>query len=461
MPNVVNLARRTPATHMLVVRHRDRPGVLAHVFNHLRQANLNVQETENIVFEGAEAAVARINLDGEPPSSLCSDHQERTTPTSRSAGRRTLAFSKLGLSHDMNRIHNFSAGPAVLPLEVLEEAQRNLLALPGVGMSILEISHRSKTFDDIIQGCEADMRTLAKIPSNYKVLFLQGGASLQFSMVPMNLLPAGGSADYIVTGAWGQKAVKEAKRVGGVKIAGTTEAEQLQARAGAGGADARSGRGLRPHDVQQHDLRHRVALAARDRQACRWSSDMSSDIFSRPVDVAKYALIYAGAQKNLAPAGVTLAIIREDMLKRSPAVAAHDAQLRGARREPVDVQHPAGVRDLRHAAGDDVAAEERRARGDGAAQPRKADTLYAEIDRTGYYRGHAQKDARSRMNVTFRLPSEDLEKKFAKDATAAGLDGLKGHRSVGGMRASIYNAFPEAGVDALVDFMQEFERKNG
>ena len=152
------------------------------------------------------------------------------------------------------------------PLEVLEEAQRDLLALPGVGMSILEISHRSKTFDDIIQGCEADMRTLAKIPSDYKILFLQGGASLQFSMVPMNLLPAGGSADYIVTGVWGQKAVKEAKKVGAVKIAGTHRGRQLQARAEAAGAEARPGRRLRPLHVQQHDLRDGVALAARHRR---------------------------------------------------------------------------------------------------------------------------------------------------------------------------------------------------
>src|SRR6267142_2407289 len=194
------------------------------------------------------------------------------------------------------RIHNFSAGPAVLPVEVLEEAQRNLLELPGVGMSILEISHRSKTFDDIIQGCEADMRTLAKIPADYKVLFLQGGASLQFSMAPMNLLPPGGSADYIVTGVWGQKAVKEARKVGAVKIAGTTEAENFT------GVPAQK-------DLKLDPDAGKVALV----------SDMSSDIFSRPVDVGKHALIYAGAQKNLAPAGVTLVIIREDMLKRSPA----------------------------------------------------------------------------------------------------------------------------------------------
>jgi phosphoserine aminotransferase len=358
------------------------------------------------------------------------------------------------------RIHNFSAGPAVLPVEVLEEAQRNLLELPGVGMSILEISHRSKTFDDIIQGCEADMRTLAKIPADYKVLFLQGGASLQFSMVPMNLLPPGGSADYIVTGVWGQKAVKEAKKVGAVKIAGTTETENFT------GVPAQKDLKLDPDAAYVHMTSNNTIYGTEwhwlpDTGKVPLVSDMSSDIFSRPVDVGKHALIYAGAQKNLAPAGVTLVIVREDMLKRSPAslhtmlsyaVHAENQSLYNTPPVfPIYVMRLVMTWLLKN--GGLEAMAERNAR--------KAGKLYAEIDRTGYYRGHAKKDARSRMNVTFRLPSEDLEKKFAKEATAAGLDGLKGHRSVGGMRASIYNAFPEAGVDALVDFMKEFERKNG
>src|SRR6478672_5121483 len=216
----------------------------------------------------------------------------------------------------MTRIFNFSAGPAVLPLEVLQEAQRDLVSLPGVGMSVLEISHRSKPFDEIIQGCEADMRTLAKIPSNYKVLFLQGGASLQFSMVPMNLLPAGGSADYIVTGVWGQKAVKEAKKVGTVKIAGTTEADGFKS------VPAQKDLTLDPDAAYVHMTSNNTIYGTEwnwlpDTGNVPLVSDMSSDIFSRPFDVAKHALIYAGAQKNLAPAGVTLVIIREDMLKRS------------------------------------------------------------------------------------------------------------------------------------------------
>jgi phosphoserine aminotransferase len=359
-----------------------------------------------------------------------------------------------------SRILNFSAGPAVLPLEVLEEAQRNLLALPGVGMSILEISHRSKTFDDIIQGCDADMRTLAKIPKDYKILFLQGGASLQFSMVPMNLLPSGGSADYIVTGAWAQKAVKEAKKVGGVKIAATTEGGHFT------GVPRQQDLTLDPDAAYVHMTSNNTIFGTEwhwlpETGHVPLVSDMSSDIFSRPVDVAKHALIYAGAQKNLAPAGVTLVIIREDMLKRSPAslhtmlnyaVHAENASLYNT--PPVFAIYVMRLVMTWLLKNGGLEAMDKQ-------NARKADTLYAEIDRTGYYRGHAKKDARSRMNVTFRLPSEELEKKFAKDATAAGLDGLKGHRSVGGIRASIYNAFPEAGVDALVAFMKEFEKKNG
>src|SRR5687767_9070933 len=193
------------------------------------------------------------------------------------------------------RVFNFSAGPAVLPVEVLEEAQRDLVALPGVGMSILEVSHRSKTFDDVIQGCEADMRTLAKIPSSYKILFLQGGASLQFSMVPMNLLPAGGSADYIVTGVWGQKAVKEAKRVGIVKIAGTTESENFTR------LPTQKELTLDPNAAYVHMTSNNTIYGTEfhwlpETGGVPLVSDNSSDMFSRPIDVGKHALIYAGAQ---------------------------------------------------------------------------------------------------------------------------------------------------------------------
>jgi phosphoserine aminotransferase len=358
------------------------------------------------------------------------------------------------------RIFNFSAGPAVLPMEVLEEVRDNLMSLPGVGMSVLEISHRSKAFDEIIQGAEADIRTLAGIPDGYHVLFLQGGASLQFSMVPMNLIPAGGSADYILTGAWSQKAVKEAKRVGTVKIAGSTESEKFTR------VPKQQELTLDPNAAYLHYTTNNTIFGTEyhdvpDAGAVPLVADASSDIFSRPIDVSKFALIYAGAQKNLAPAGATLVIIREDMLARTPATL------------PTMLQYPVHVENgsmyntppvftiyvmrlvlawLLKQGG--LAAMDQK-------NDRKAGKVYAEIDRTGFYRGHAQKDSRSRMNITFRLPSEDLEKKFVKEATAAGLDGLKGHRSVGGLRASMYNAFPEEGADALVQFMREFEKNNG
>jgi phosphoserine aminotransferase len=360
----------------------------------------------------------------------------------------------------VTRIHNFSAGPAVLPLDVLEEAQRNLLALPGVGMSILEISHRSKPFDEIIQGCEADIRTLANVPENYHILFLQGGASLQFSMVPMNLLPPGGSADYIVTGAWSQKAVKEAKRVGAVTIAATTEADNFAR------IPEQRELTLSPEAAYVHMTSNNTIFGTEwhylpDAGGVPLVSDTSSNMFSRPIDISKHGLIYAGAQKNLGPSGVTLVIVRDDLVQRSPASLATMLQYKvhAENKSLYNTPPVFGVYIMRL-----VIAWLVKRGGLAAIEKenlRKAEKLYAEIDRTGFYRGHARKDSRSRMNVTFRLPAEELEKKFAKEATAAGLDGLKGHRSVGGLRASMYNAFPEAGVDALVEFMREFERKNG
>jgi phosphoserine aminotransferase len=358
------------------------------------------------------------------------------------------------------RIHNFSAGPAVLPVEVLEQVQRDMLSLPGVGMSVLEISHRSAPFDDIIEGCEADLRRLAGIPDGYHVLFLQGGASLQFSMVPMNLLPPGGSADYIVTGVWAQKAVKEAKRVGTVKIAGSTEGENFSR------VPKEQELKLDPGAAYVHYTTNNTIYGTQshytpDTGSVPVVADASSDIFSRPIDVGKYGLIYAGAQKNLAPAGLTLVIIRDDLLKRTPSTLPTMLQY-GVHVENKSMYNTPPVFAiyvmrlvlswLLKQGGLEAVAR---------MNARKSDKVYAEIDRTGFYRGHAQKDSRSRMNLTFRLPSEDLEKKFVKESTAAGLDGLKGHRSVGGLRASMYNAFPEGGADALVQFMQEFERRNG
>jgi phosphoserine aminotransferase len=360
----------------------------------------------------------------------------------------------------VTRIFNFSAGPAVLPVEVLEEAQRDLLALPGVGMSVLEISHRSKPFDEIIEGCEADLQKLAGIPDNYHVLFLQGGASLQFSMVPMNLLPPDGSADYIVTGVWSEKAVKEAKRVGTVNIAATTKEGNFR-RVPQQAELTLDARAAYVHFTTNNTIYGTEWHYVPDVGDVPLVADASSDIFSRPLDVSKYGLIYAGAQKNLAPAGVTLVIVRDDLAKRSrsslPTMMQYGVHVENRsmyNTPPVFAIYVMRLvlKWLLKEGG--LESIERR-------NIRKAQKLYAEIDRTGFYRGHAQTDCRSRMNVTFRLPNEALEKRFAAEAASAGLDGLKGHRSVGGLRASIYNAFPETGVDALVAFLRDFEAKNG
>jgi phosphoserine aminotransferase len=360
----------------------------------------------------------------------------------------------------VQRIYNFSAGPAVLPLQVLEQAQRDLVALPGVGMSILEISHRSKTFEAILAQTEADLRALGNVPASHKVLFLQGGASLQFSMVPMNLLTSGSTADYIVTGGWAQKALKEAQRVGSINVAASTEAENFSR------LPRTDELKLTPNAAYVHFTTNNTLFGTEWKEEPAVGdvplvADTSSDMFSRPIDVAKYGLIYAGAQKNLGPSGVTLVIIREDLLSRSskslPTMLSYAVHVENG--SMYNTPNTFGIYlmglVLKWAIAEGGLGEIAK------RNQRKAAKLYAEIDRSGFYRGTAAKDARSLMNVTFRLASEELEKAFVKESTAAGLDGLKGHRSVGGMRASIYNAFPEEGVDALVEFMREFERKHG
>ena len=360
----------------------------------------------------------------------------------------------------VHRVYNFSAGPAMLPVPVLEEAQRDLVALPGVGMSVMEISHRSKTFESIIQAAEADMRELAGIPANYKVLFLQGGASLQFSMVPMNLLTAGTTADYIVTGDWGKKALKEAKRVGSTHVAASTEEGNFKRIPNQGELS------LTPNAAYVHMTSNNTIHGTEwhwvpDVGNVALVCDSSSNMFSRPIDVGRFGLIYAGAQKNLGPSGVTVVIVREDLLARSAESLPTMLNLRTQAENGSMYNTPPtfGIYILRlvlrwlKGLGGLAAIEQ--------VNIRKANALYAELDRSGFWRPHADKDSRSRMNITFTLPSEELEKAFVKETTAAGFDGLKGHRSVGGIRASIYNAFPEEGVTALVQFMKEFERKHG
>ena len=358
------------------------------------------------------------------------------------------------------RVFNFGAGPAVLPEPVIEQIRDHLPALPGVGMSVLEISHRSPAFDEILAAAEANIRALAGVPDDYHVLFLQGGATLQFSMVPMNLLPADGTADYLLTGSWAVQAAREAEKFGSVRVAATTAAEGFRRLPAAAEID------LSPAAAYVHATTNNTIAGT------QWPAmpdvgdrplvvDASSDILSRPIDVAGHGLIYAGAQKNLGPAGVTVAIVRPDLVERGPSslpkLLRYATYVQGGSRPntpPVFAIYVVSLVTawLRDQGGLEAAA---------ARNQRKAATLYAAIDRSDFYRGVAEPDSRSRMNVTFRLPTPELEKRFAQEAEAAGLAGLKGHRSVGGLRASIYNAFPEAGVDALAAFMTEFERVHG
>jgi phosphoserine aminotransferase len=360
----------------------------------------------------------------------------------------------------VERVYNFSSGPAVLPLPVLEQVQRDLVALPGVGMSVMEISHRSSTFEAIIGQAEADIRRLAGVPDGYRILFLQGGASLQFSMVPMNLLTEGTTADYINTGSWAEKAVKEAKRVGNGHVTGLPDGalfDRIPTDAECEFTPGAAYVHMTSNNTIEGTQWHRLPASG----DAPLVNDASSDIFSGPIDISRYGLIYAGAQKNLGPSGVVLVIVREDLLARSTkslhtmlnyAVQAENGSLYNT--PPAFGVYVLGLVMQWLLANGGLPAI-------AAVNERKAGKLYAELDRTGFWRPTAQADSRSLMNVTFRMANEELEPVFIKESTAAGFDGLKGHRSVGGMRASIYNAFPEAGVDALIDFMRDFERRNG
>jgi phosphoserine aminotransferase len=357
------------------------------------------------------------------------------------------------------RIYNFSAGPAVLPEEVLLEAQQNLYMLPGVGMSILEISHRSKTFDAIINNARNGIKTLYGIDDNYEILFLQGGATLQFSMIPLNIMPPQNKADYIVTGTWAKKAVKEAKRVGTVNIAASTEEENFVR------IPRQEELKLDPEASYVHFTSNNTIFGTEWKSEPAVGSvplvcDMSSDFFSKKVDVSKYALIYAGAQKNIGPSGVVVVIIRKDMLERS-SENLHtylSYKVHAENGSMYNTPNTFGVYII-----DLVCKWLNKIGGLEAMYKRnleKAELLYNTIDESdGFYRGTVQKDCRSLMNVCFRLPTEELEKKIIDEASKAGFSGLKGHRSVGGLRASIYNAFPKKGVEELVRFMKDFKAR--
>lgn len=360
------------------------------------------------------------------------------------------------------RIHNFSAGPGVLPLPVLEQAQAELLNWRGVGVSVLEMSHRSSAFETIIGEAEADLRALYGLSDDYAVLFLQGGATLQFAMQAMNLRPAGQSADYILTGAWSKAAFKEAEKLGPTRAAFNGEASAFTY------FPAQSELNLDLQAAYLHfcsnETIHGVQCKAEPvpPPGVPLVCDASSDFLSRPLNVSAYGLIYAGAQKNAGPAGVTLVIIRKDLLARTPdrlpilldyKLMAENKSLYNT--PPCFSIYLVGLvlKWVRGLGGLAAIA---------ALNAAKAGLIYDVIDRSGgFYRGHARADSRSPMNVTFRLPDEALEAQFAKEATKAGLDGLKGHRSVGGLRASLYNALPRESAEALAQFMVEFQRRHG
>ncbi len=361
----------------------------------------------------------------------------------------------------VKRIYNFSSGPAVMPLPVLEQAREEMLSIGGTGMSVMEMSHRSKFFSDVIEGTEHKLRELLAAPANYKILFLQGGASLQFSMIPMNFLPSGRSADFVVTGAWGVKAASEAAKIGATNIIYSSEADKFRT------VPEQSALRFSPDAAYIHYTSNETIDGVEFKYELDGGNtpvicDASSNILSKPFDIEKYAVIYAGAQKNIGPSGVTIVVIRDDMLELVPPNQPSLLDYKNIANNGSLANTPNTwgiyliglVCDWLNDEGGVEAIEKRNIE--------KAAILYKAIDGSdGYYTGHAERHYRSLMNVTFRLPSVDLEERFCAEAESVGLDGLRGHRSVGGVRASIYNAFPREGVEALVDFMTEFASRNG
>jgi len=357
----------------------------------------------------------------------------------------------------MSRIYNFSAGPATLPEAVLKQAQDELLDWHGAGMSVMEMSHRGKEFMGIAAQAEADLREVMAIPDNYKVLFLQGGASTQFAMVPLNLMGRTGKADYINTGNWSKKAIAEAKRYGEVHVIADTSSdfrapreEELNFSADAAYVHYTPNETIQGVEFPYIPDTGDIPLVA----------DMSSTILSRPVDVSKFGIIYAGAQKNIGPAGLTLVIIREDLIGHAPESC--PAMLNYQIHADSDSMYNTPPTFGWYLAG--LVFQWLKSNGGLAAMAevneRKARSLYAAIDGSDFYANSVDPACRSWMNVPFTLADASLDAKFLEEAAQVGLKTLKGYRSVGGMRASIYNAMPEAGVQALIDFMHEFAQRN-
>ena len=359
----------------------------------------------------------------------------------------------------MHRVHNFNPGPAALPLPVLQEIQSDLLNYKGEGLSVMEMSHRSKTFDGIIKEAEELTKEVLAVPSGYKVIFMQGGATLQFAAVPLNLLGENQSADYINTGSWSKKAIEEAQKMGKkVNVIASSEKDNFnhipdnyKITTGAAYVHITSNNTIFGTQWAHYPESSGVPLVC----------DMSSDIACRQVNVEKFGLIYAGAQKNVGPAGVTLVIIREDLMNRSPEniPTITNYKIIGGKDSLYNTPPTFAVYVVK------LVLEWIKQAGGlqkiGAINKQKAETLYKIIDTSSFYKGTAHSSSRSIMNVTFRLPSEELEKKFIAEATNNGMIGLKGHRSVGGIRASIYNAVSLESVTVLSQFMNEFETKNG
>jgi phosphoserine aminotransferase len=360
----------------------------------------------------------------------------------------------------MLRVFNFSAGPAMLPEEVLQQAREEMLDWHGAGMSVMEMSHRGKEFMSIAEQAESDLRELLQIPDNYKVMFLQGGASSQFAMVPMNLTRDKSKVDYINTGSWSKKAIAEAKRYAVVNLAASTEERGFTT------TPSQSELKLDPDAAYVHYTPNETIQGVEfpylpETGEVPLVADYSSTILSRPIDVSQYGIIYAGAQKNIGPAGLTIAIVREELIgnaiDNTPAMfqyATHSDNGSMYNTPPTFGWYLAGLvfKWLKEKGG---------LAGMAVINQRKAEALYKAIDNSAFYANPVAPESRSWMNIPFTLADAGLDGKFIEEASAAGLKTLKGHRSVGGMRASIYNAMPEAGVQALIDFMIEFERVNG
>lgn len=357
------------------------------------------------------------------------------------------------------RVFNFSPGPAVLPLEVLEQAREELLDWHGTGVSVMEMSHRGKAFVSIAEQAEADLRELLAVPKNYRVLFLQGGATAQFAGIPLNISKADSVVDYVNTGAWSKKAIGEAKHYATVNVA--ADAGEPYTTIPAVSSWKLSNNAAYLHYTPNETIGGVEYHFVPDAGATPLVADMSSTILSRPIDVSKFGVIYGGAQKNIGPAGLTLVIVREDLLGRArpatPAFMDFTAMAKDGsmlNTPPTFAWYLSGLvfQWLKRNGGLQAMGERNRA---------KAEALYGAIDSSSFYSNPVAKDARSWMNVPFTLAKPELDKAFTAEAKAAGLVTLEGHRSVGGMRASIYNAMPMAGVQALISFMKEFERKNG